>query len=145
MNAKRKYGSCLAGLVFAVIFCLLIANKTEAYASETASYRETPLVNLAKGKTKVTANEGTQLTNIAELTDGDKCGLVQNANTNKLGNGNWEGYDEPANSMKANGQWVWIQLDLEASYDIEVINLKILPREAKTAYKSVFEGMVDLF
>ena len=104
-------------LGFALSFSVLLAKGLSVEANE----KETPLVNLASGITDVIDNNGRSLTNPEYLTDGDKYYLQHNENGNKT-NGAWETYQEKG--AVAHGQWVWIQLDLGASYPIEVINLK---------------------
>lgn len=89
--------------------------------AEAAPAKETPLVNLAEGITEIIDNNGRRLSNPERLTDGDKYGLKHNETGNKV-NGAWETYTEEG--AVAGGHWVWVQLDLGASYDIEVINLK---------------------
>lgn len=107
----------------ALLLGLAVFFLADIEADAAIAKKETPLTNLAKGKTTVTANEGTTLNNVGKLTDGDKYGLIYNSTTNKNG-GTWETYNEVDNSTTASGNRVWIQLDLGASYPIEVINLK---------------------
>ena len=122
MGVKRerkslfKYSKlCLAALALPMLL-LSPGVKAEAEAA-----KETPLVNLAEGITEIIDNNGRRLTNPERLTDGDKYGLKYNETGNKV-NGAWETYTEEG--AVAAGHWVWVQLDLGASYDIEVINLK---------------------
>ena len=86
-----------------------------------------PLVNLAEEKdVKVTVGENMDLKNADLLTDGDKYYLQHDATGNKEGN-NWENYQETGNRSHQHcrrEKGVWVQVDLGASYPLEVINLK---------------------
>lgn len=116
-------------LGFTLSFSVFLAKGLSLEASE----KETPLVNLASGITDVIDNNGRALTNPEYLTDGDKYYLQHNENGNKT-NGAWETYQEKG--AVAHGQWVWIQLDLGASYPIEVINLKRQVYQGQTSNSS---------
>ena len=86
-----------------------------------------PLVNLAEEKdVKVTVGENMDLKNADLLTDGDKYYLQHDATGNKEGN-NWENYQEQGTEVTSTAEGkngVWVQVDLGASYPLEVINLK---------------------
>lgn len=102
---------------------------------DAASNKETSLVNLAKGRTTVTDNQGRELTNPGLLTDEDKYYLEYSKEGNKVkdskvesldGYGKvvkgWEAYVEQGAQVENDAEY--IQLDLGATYPIEVINLK---------------------
>lgn len=75
---------------------------------------------------QVTVGTDMTLTNPEKLTDGDKYNLQHDKTVNK-DNGKWEKYIEDGAVTTVTGQSgqpVWIQMDLGASYPIEVINLK---------------------
>ena len=105
------------GMALALPVLMLLAGMR----ADAAGPKETPLVNLAKGRTGISASSGS-ITNPEYLTDGDKYCLTLNESGSKNSNGTWEGYTE--NGAAVSGTDVWIQLDLGASYPIEVINLK---------------------
>ena len=100
--------------------------------SANATEKETPLVNLAEGLTTVKDSNGNALTNVELLTDEDLYYLQHNETDNKVSgsvvqgidtsNTGWEAYVEQGAQIDSNAKW--IQMDLGASYPIEVINLK---------------------
>ena len=111
-------------------------------ANVNAAEKETPLVNLAEGRTTVKDSNGKTLTNVELLTDEDLYYLQHSANGNKVsgsvvqgidtGNTGWEAYVEQGAQVEADAEW--IQMDLGASYPIEVINLK----------RRVYDGVGDI-
>ncbi len=105
-----------------------------------ANQKETPLVNLAKDRTTVVDSKGRALTSPELLTDEDKYYLKHNEDGNLVqgslvqghqGKNGWEAYVEQGAKMPKDADW--IQLDLGASYPIEVINLK----------RKMYEGTSD--
>lgn len=111
-------------------------------ANVNAAEKETPLVNLAEGRTTVKDSNGKALTNVELLTDEDLYYLQHNDTDNKVsgsvvqgidtGNTGWEAYVEQGAQVDADAKW--IQMDLGASYPIEVINLK----------RRVYDGVGDI-
>ena len=99
-----------------------------------------PLVNLAEEKdVKVTVGENMDLKNADLLTDGDKYYLQHDATGNKEGN-NWENYQEQGTEVTSTAEGkkgVWVQVDLGASYPLEVINLK---RQVYEAQPNIVNG-----
>lgn len=119
-NKKVKlFGmSCLA-------MTLMALGATEAKAADAK--KTPPLVNLAEEKdVKIKVGDGMTIKEEELLTDGDKYYLQHNDTDNKDGK-NWEAYQErgtEVTSTNAKDKGVWVQIDLGASYPIEVINLK---------------------
>ena len=75
---------------------------------------------------KVTVGENMNLKDENLLTDGDKYYLQHDATGNKEGS-NWENYQEQGTEVTSTAEGekgVWVQVDLGASYPLEVINLK---------------------
>ena len=111
-------------------------------ANVNAAEKETPLVNLAEGRTTVKDSNGKALTNVELLTDEDLYYLQHNDTDNKVsgsvvqgidtGNTGWEAYVEQGAQVDTDAKW--IQMDLGASYPIEVINLK----------RRVYDGVGDI-
>ena len=125
-SLQKKFGK---KLVTGLSLCLSVFLLCGMNAS--AAGKETPLVNLAKGLTSVTDSTGKSLTDVQLLTDGDKYYLQHNADGNKVAgssvhghqsNNGWEAYVEQGAKVAEGAEW--IQMDLGASYPIEVINLK---------------------
>ena len=110
--------SCLA-------MTLMALGVTEAKAADAK--KTPPLVNLAEEKdVKIKVGDGMTIKEEELLTDGDKYYLQHNGTDNKDGK-NWEAYQErgtEVTSTNAKDKGVWVQIDLGASYPIEVINLK---------------------
>ena len=98
---------------------------TEAKAADAK--KTPPLVNLAEEKdVKIKVGDGMTIKEEELLTDGDKYYLQHNDTANKDGT-SWEAYQErgtEVTSTNAKDKGVWVQIDLGASYPIEVINLK---------------------
>lgn len=146
---KRLKNTALL-LVLAVFFL------ADMEANAATAQKETPLTNLAKGKLSITSSAdtadspGSGITNKELLTDGDKYYLLNNTYTNdpngvgqnRTGNiiryGNNKSHNQWSNYVEqgaeVSGDSVWIQLDLEDSYPIEVINMK----------RQVYEGTTSL-
>ncbi|MBR6770189.1 MAG: chitobiase/beta-hexosaminidase C-terminal domain-containing protein [Lachnospiraceae bacterium] len=123
----------LFGMALAMPVLMLMAG-----LQADAAKKETPLVNLAKGKTTITSSSNQSVTNPEYLTDGDKYYLEHNSTGNKNGN-SWEAYNEKGAVVQ--GGYIWLQLDLGESYPIEVINLKRQNyRGATTASDNTLSG-----
>lgn len=90
--------------------------------SQSQAASETPLSNLAEGISEITGSGS--ITNPEKLTDGDKYYLSYDAAGNQ-NNGQWESYVEDGNSATIGSSSGYIQVDLGASYPIEVINVKM--------------------
>lgn len=90
--------------------------------SQSQAASKTPLSNLAEGISDITGSGN--ITNPEKLTDGDKYYLSYDAAGNQNG-GQWESYVEDGNSASIGSSSGYIQVDLGASYPIEVINVKM--------------------
>ena len=128
---RKKFGKKLVTGLSLCLSAFLLGG-----ISADAAEKETPLVNLAKGLTSVVDSQGNTPTNVGLLTDEEKYYLQYSAEGNKApgstittrdpwGGGpyvGWEPYVEQG--LQVGSDVKWIQMDLGASYPIEVINLK---------------------
>ena len=124
----RKEGSKARLLGLSCMALVLTAFGVTGVRADAADAKKAPpLVNLAEEKdVKVTVGENMDLKNADLLTDGDKYYLQHDATGNKEGN-NWENYQEQGTEVTSTAEGkngVWVQVDLGASYPLEVINLK---------------------
>lgn len=124
----RKEGSKARLLGLSCMALVLTAFGVTGVRADAADAKKAPpLVNLAEEKdVKVTVGENMNLKDENLLTDGDKYYLQHDATGNKEGS-NWENYQEQGTEVTSTAEGekgVWVQVDLGASYPLEVINLK---------------------
>lgn len=137
----RKEGSKARLLGLSCMALVLTAFGVTGVRADAADAKKAPpLVNLAEEKdVKVTVGENMDLKNADLLTDGDKYYLQHDATGNKEGN-NWENYQEQGTEVTSTAEGkkgVWVQVDLGASYPLEVINLK---RQVYEAQPNIVNG-----
>ena len=120
----RKEGRKARLLGLSCMALALTAFGVTGVRAEAADAKKAPpLVNLAEEKE-------------VKVTVGDKYYLQHDATGNKVEN-NWENYQEQGTEVTSTAEGkngVWVQVDLGASYQVEVINLK----------RQVYEGQPNI-